>query len=179
MICRHGPQPAWVKTRRTLRPVKSRKETSVPATLGRVKSEAFLPGLRPLRPRRLGVVASSCSRRQRNSPSARSVPSSKKPRKRTATQSRAWDASPKAFSKDHSPVIDKTSTADPRYHEHAIPEGVQTERRGDAGPVRRLPGGKTSPAAFSTVLSSVASLSSLRSPTTRRPPPGNGPVLHP
>jgi hypothetical protein len=35
-----------------------------------------------------------------------------------------------------------------RYNESAIDPGAQTERRGDAGPVRALLGGETSPAAF-------------------------------
>jgi hypothetical protein len=35
-----------------------------------------------------------------------------------------------------------------RYKEHAIDPGAQTERRGEAGPVRDLLGGETSPAAW-------------------------------
>jgi len=81
-----GAQPDCVKTNNTFRPLKSCKATSLPSTLGSVKSGARLPGFSPSRPKRLGVVASNCSRRQLRKPTARRVPKSKNPSKRTTTQ---------------------------------------------------------------------------------------------
>src|SRR5262249_36833492 len=86
-----------VKTSKTRRPAKSCRETSPPETQGRVKSGAFLPGLRPPRPVRLGVVASSCSSRQRSSPRARNAPRSKKPRNSTTSHRAMYETNHQGF----------------------------------------------------------------------------------